>query len=298
MILYPENLEDFKRGIELCKEMELPRRIIGATSNLLFLDECLCTVLISTTRLTRLEVGENEIRADAGVMLGDLSRIALLHGITGYEGLEGIPGTVGGAVFMNAGAYGSEISKILVTVTLYRQSSGELQTFSCEDMEFAFRYSRLMNDRDLVVLSAVFKKNYGVKSKIYEKMELYHAKRHRYNEFCYPNLGSLFVDNIVRLLLRKKLRARVLIIFYSRLMRTVRFVTRQSPINQKFVIGVLSKEYDLATYSDTYSAKGLNCLTNSGQGTAKMCDYIDLIKRLCGQKIRMENEIIDGDPTM
>lgn len=296
LVAYPDNVKKFKLVLDVCIDLHLPTRVIGATSNILFLDDCVCTVLVSTIRLTCLEVGQTEFIAEAGVMLGNLSRLALRNSITGYEGFEGIPGTVGGAIFMNAGAYGSEISKVLVEVLVYKVSVGEIHTIRCEDMGFGFRRSKLMEDRDLVVLSAVFKMQQGSKSVIYSKMELYHAKRHRYNDYCYPNLGSLFVDDIVRMIVRKKMRTRIVVIMYSRFIRLLRFFTRQSPINEKFVIGILSKEHDLEKYADTYSLKGLNCLTNSGQGTTKMCAYIDHVKRLCGQPIRLENEIVAGDP--
>jgi UDP-N-acetylmuramate dehydrogenase len=137
------------------------------------------------------EVNE-EIIADAGMMLPDLSRFALYNSIYGFAGLEGVPGTLGGAVFMNAGAYGYEIKDTLVAVDI-ASYEGEVHRYSCAELELGHRNSALRkNEIEGTILRCYFTANKGDAEEISNEMEFYHAKRHKYQDFLYPNLGSIF----------------------------------------------------------------------------------------------------------
>ena len=113
ILLIPSKVEQIIESIKICKENNIPYFVMGNGSNLLVKDGGIRGVVIKLTGLTNLEVNEEEIKADCGVMLKELSDKALENSLTGLEFACGIPGSVGGAVFMNAGAYNGEIKNVI-----------------------------------------------------------------------------------------------------------------------------------------------------------------------------------------
>ena len=166
--------------------------VLGNGSNVLFSDDGYEGVIMhigSMMNEIRL-IDDETIYAQAGASLSRVCNFALENSLTGLEFAYGIPGYIGGAVFMNAGAYGGEIKDIFVSAEVIT-SEGELLTKKSEDMAFTYRYSKLMDNGDIVT-SAVFKLKKGDKSEIKAKMDELMGKRKAKQPIEYPSAGSTF----------------------------------------------------------------------------------------------------------
>lgn len=296
MLILPKTTEEVIQSIKLLVEHGVKYKIIGATSNLLFLDNSDYSCLLSTTNLKGIILDQtaNEIVSASGEMLGELSRFALLNSITGFEGLEGIPGTVGGAVFMNAGAYGYETKKVLKSIELIDEN-GSSRTIKKEELGLKYRNSVLKNGEVKgVVVSATFNIQYISQSKIEERMELFHSKRHKYQEFSFPNLGSCFSGSIYRVLGKKDSVFRITSMFYFLINYKIKLFRRESPINRKWINDIAIKRFNFKYEKQPFSNKNINTLVNRGQGTDEMLRYIEEINRLADSTIPIENEIVDS----
>ncbi|BAK99278.1 UDP-N-acetylenolpyruvoylglucosamine reductase [Oscillibacter valericigenes Sjm18-20] len=168
--------------------------VIGNGTNLLVPDEGLDRLVIDTSAgLNRLETGaeENQVKAEGGVPLARLADFSHKQGLGGLEFAHGIPGTVGGAMCMNAGAYGGEMAHVVETVALLDVESG-VKTLSRREMEFGYRHSILTDHPDWVVLYAVFRLTPGDPAEIRANMEALMAKRKASQPLEWPSAGSTF----------------------------------------------------------------------------------------------------------
>lgn len=168
--------------------------VIGNGTNLLVPDEGLDRLVIDTSAgLNRLETGaeENQVMAEAGVPLARLADFSRKQGLGGLEFAHGIPGTVGGAMCMNAGAYGGEMAHVVEAVALLDVESG-VKTLSRGKMEFGYRHSILTDHPDWVVLYAVFRLTPGDPAEIRANMEALMAKRKASQPLEWPSAGSTF----------------------------------------------------------------------------------------------------------
>ena len=190
ILLIPSKAEQIIESIKVCKDNNIPYFVIGNGSNLLVKDGGIRGVVIKLTGLTNLEVNETEIKADCGVMLKNLSDKALENSLTGLEFACGIPGTVGGAVFMNAGAYDGEIKNVIKEAQVMT-SSGEIVTMSKDELELGYRTSKVMKD-NLIVISATFKLEKGSKKEIKDKIDDFTQRREEKQPLEYPSAGSTF----------------------------------------------------------------------------------------------------------
>lgn len=150
-----QSLEDLKEAIKWAQEKKLEFVFLGGGSNILFSDNGYRGLVIQL-KLSGIEIKGNEIMAEAGVPLIKLINSAAGEGLSGMEGLAGIPGTVGGAVRGNAGAYGSATGNSVKEVQCLDVKTGELKNFSKQDCGFDYRSSVFKNEKNLVVVSAVF----------------------------------------------------------------------------------------------------------------------------------------------
>lgn len=189
--LTPENREELCQVLQLCREENLPFFILGNGSNLLVSDAGYHGVIISLCRsCSKIEVRGNEILAQAGASLAKTAAAARDAGLTGLEFAAGIPGTVGGAVYMNAGAYGGEISSVLHSVvTLSPQ--GEYREYTAQDMDFGYRHSRISRTGE-TVWSAVFRLEPGNREEISSRMQELARMRSEKQPLEYPSAGSTF----------------------------------------------------------------------------------------------------------
>lgn len=186
----PENAEELKNVLRECRRTGVSWYVVGNGSNLLVSDEGFRGVIISTEGLNKLKVEGETVAAGAGVLLSRLANAAWKHSLTGLEFAAGIPGSVGGAAVMNAGAYGSEMKEVLQAVTVL-DKAGELRRLANEELELGYRTSRLMRE-NLLVTEAVFRLEEGQKEQIRSRMEELAAKRKEKQPLEFASAGSTF----------------------------------------------------------------------------------------------------------
>ena len=165
--------------------------ILGKGSNVLFKDNGFNGAIINTTKFDEIILqDENTIFCTAGTSLMRLCKFALENGLSGLEFAYGIPGTVGGAVYMNAGAYGGEIKDVLINAT-HISKSNEIITKNNENLDFKYRHSYYCDSDDLIV-SALFKLSKAESESIKEKMDDFLQRRKLKQPLEYPSAGSTF----------------------------------------------------------------------------------------------------------
>lgn len=173
------------------KHKAIPYYVIGNGSNLLVSDEGFRGVILSLgSDFSKLQVSDNRIVAQAGALLSAVANRSLRESLTGMEFAAGIPGSIGGGIVMNAGAYDGEMKQIVESVTVLT-ASGEVVTYTCEEMDFSYRHSRLKQDGG-IVLSATFLLRKGNSEEIRAKMKDFAARRREKQPLEFPSAGSTF----------------------------------------------------------------------------------------------------------
>ncbi len=167
----------------------IPCLVIGKGSNLLVSDDGFRGLVIQTGKLDRITVEGTCLRAEAGVSLARLAAFACEKGLAGLEFAHGIPGTLGGAVYMNAGAYGGEMAQAVTKVRVFRD--GEILEFSGDEMRFGYRTSRLKEEGG-TVLSVTLSLSKGDSSAIRGQIRDLDARRKEKQPLEYPSAGSFF----------------------------------------------------------------------------------------------------------
>ena len=186
----PENTEQLKMVIAKAKELKLPVFVLGKGSNLLVSDNGIDGVVVSMMGLNEIAVNGDEITAGAGVSVANLCTTALNNCLSGLEFAYGIPGSVGGGLYMNCGAYGGQFSDVVVRAE-YLSLDGEVITIDSKDMLLGYRTS-IFKQNAGIVLSATFKLNKGESGKIKADMEDYMERRLTKQPLEYPSAGSVF----------------------------------------------------------------------------------------------------------
>lgn len=188
-----DNIEELKEILDLSKKNQIPLTIIGNGSNLLVTDKGIRGIT-AKLNLKDIEIkNENNkqiIKVEAGVPVGLLAQKLLKEEITGFEELSGIPGTIGGAVIMNAGAHGKELKDILKKVTAM-DYNGNIHEFANEECQFSYRNSRFQKEK-YIILQATLELEKGNSTEIKEKMDEYMQFRKEKQPIEYPNAGSTF----------------------------------------------------------------------------------------------------------
>ena len=191
---FPASGEQLVLLLDRARECGARPLVIGNGTNLLAPDEGLDRLVIATSAgLNRLEPGTqpDTLTAEAGVSLARLADFACKQGLTGLEFAHGIPGTVGGAVCMNAGAYDGEMKQVIERVTVLFPEEG-IKTLSCGEMDFSYRHSLLSDHPDAVVLRATFRLVPGDRETIRARMRELMARRKASQPLEYPSAGSTF----------------------------------------------------------------------------------------------------------
>ena len=187
----PQTTEELAQVILLCNAENVPYFILGHGSNLLVSDKGMEGVVIQLyNNLADFSIKENKVYAQAGVMLSKLGQATKDAGLTGFEFAAGIPGTLGGAVMMNAGAYGGEMKDIVEVVQLMDRN-GNLIEKTGEEMDFSYRHSIVENE-GYIVLGATLSLQKGDKEKIAERMEELAVARKTKQPLEFPSAGSTF----------------------------------------------------------------------------------------------------------
>ena len=185
------SIEQIRAAIQVCREENLPWFVLGRGSNLLVSDKGYRGVILSIYKdFQKTEIQGETVTVQAGVLLTTLSGKVLDASLTGLEFASGIPGTIGGAVVMNAGAYGGEMKDIVRKVTVLDQD-GEVRTLTCGEMQFGYRTS-LAKKKGYIVLGAELTLKQGEKEKIREEMQTLKAKRIEKQPLEFPSAGSTF----------------------------------------------------------------------------------------------------------
>lgn len=190
VLIFPSSTDELIELMQWIKNEDCPLTILGNASNLIVKDGGIRGITIITTSITNVTTEGDRITAGAGAAIIDVSQEALNQKLTGLEFACGIPGSIGGAVYMNAGAYGGEVKDCIESVTVLTRE-GEVHEYSNEEMDFSYRHSYLM-DKDDIVLSVTFKLEEGDETAIKDKMdELTHLRTSK-QPLEYPSCGSVF----------------------------------------------------------------------------------------------------------
>lgn len=191
LFVMPGSIQAVADSIRICKETQTPYAVIGNGSNLLVSDAGYRGVIIQIGRnLNQITRNGEEIRAQAGAMLSVIAKTALSESLTGFEFASGIPGTLGGAVVMNAGAYGGEMKDVLTEVTVLTRE-GEIRTIPAEKLELGYRTS-LAAKNGWIILEAVLRFQKGDAEAIRNRMEELKVQRVTKQPLDLPSAGSTF----------------------------------------------------------------------------------------------------------
>lgn len=192
VVVYPDNTEALCRAVSLAVEYGIRFFIVGKGSNLLFADEGFDGIIICTTKVNGFSVIGSSIRAECGVTLGELSRLAHKQSLSGFEFAHGIPGNCGGAVFMNAGAFGHETCEILESCTCFDARHNRKISLDSSQLQFSYRHSMFMEMPHLIILNATFRLQPGDMAQISMQMSANLQARKERQPQGYPNAGSIF----------------------------------------------------------------------------------------------------------
>lgn len=192
VMAFPNSPEQVGEILKIARRYEITPMILGAGSNILAPDEGLDTVVIELrTAMNRVEErSKGEFEAQAGAAMARLATFAMERGYTGLEFAHGIPGTVGGGVYMNAGAYGGEMCQVVTGVTAMDRE-GNLLDIPADKLDLSYRHSRFMNE-DLVILSVRVKLEKGDREEIRAKMAELMTRRRTSQPLELPSAGSTF----------------------------------------------------------------------------------------------------------
>ncbi len=186
-----ENVDEIKSVMRYCGENSVPLLITGNGSNMLVGDRGIRGVVVSVgKKMSKIEVDGERITAEAGALMSSVAAAALKAELSGFETLSGIPGTVGGGIYMNAGAYGGEIKDVLETVT-YIDRDGSVKTAKAEELDLSYRHS-MFEEGGYVILSCVLKLKPGNADEIKAAMRDYSKRRSDKQPISMPSAGSTF----------------------------------------------------------------------------------------------------------
>jgi len=190
IFIIPADEDALIKAVSLCREQGVSYFILGNGSNLLISDYGIDGVVISTEKVSAIAVNEKTIEAGCGAMLAKIAYLAQQNSLAGLEFAAGIPGTLGGAIYMNAGAYGEELKDIICSVRFLSQT-GEVLEYTSGQCEFGYRTSRFQREPALI-LSAKMQLQSGNSADIAQKSKGLNAKRRDKQPLDLPSAGSVF----------------------------------------------------------------------------------------------------------
>jgi len=187
-VIVPESVDEL---INIIKGLNNEKYVLlGNGSNVLAPDEGLDCYIIKTSKVNHVTVNGNKVFSECGATLPKIANCALEKSLTGFEFASGIPGTIGGGIVMNAGAYGGELSQVIEKTT-YCDKQGNLFEITNSEHEFSYRHS-FFSDKDFIILSSTITLNSGDKAEIEEKMKELNKKRADKQPLNFPSAGSAF----------------------------------------------------------------------------------------------------------
>lgn len=299
LYVLPDTTAKFAFLIKHLKEVHFEYKIVGFTSNVYFLDELNYGVVISTKLLTNLQINKKEqiIEVECGYSLADLVRLVLINDGVGFEGLEGIPASVGGALFMNAGAYGYSISDNLQSVKVL-DLKGNILSLDKSKCSFKHRSSIFRDTLNYTILSANFAYNLGNQKRSAKKIRTFHIARHQYQEFAFPNLGTMFSmhnSEFYKEVMRKSFFYSFTCVLLKLLLKNpiAKFIRRKNPNN--VMLNLLTMHYLKKDIDNkmAVSEKSLNILMNDGKSDFnRIYEHITTLDKKLRSDTFLENEIV------
>lgn len=191
LYVMPGSIEELSSVVKACRENDYPFMVIGNGSNILVKDQGYKGAIIEVNnRINSVDVIGDEIVADAGAKLSSVAMAAYENDLAGFEFAHGIPGNVGGAVVMNAGAYGGEIKDVIKWAKVLTED-GEVVTLNAEELELGYRTS-IVQKKNMIVLQMCIKLDLGSQEEIALIMQMFMQKRKAKQPLEYPSAGSTF----------------------------------------------------------------------------------------------------------
>ena len=193
LLVEPTDETQLVESVRLLRESGIPMLLLGRGSNLLLPDEPMEAVILRTTELPRtMHLDGTTLTASAGAMLSEIACAAQRACLGGLEFAYGIPGTLGGALCMNAGAYGGELCDVVRSVRVYDADKATIYTLSGEQMNFSYRHSLLLSNPHLIALGATLALHGDDHAAIEARMHDYMSRRRDKQPLEYPSAGSVF----------------------------------------------------------------------------------------------------------
>ncbi|WP_395386962.1 UDP-N-acetylmuramate dehydrogenase [Pediococcus parvulus] len=189
-LAFPKTVEQASQLLDWANQQEMALTVVGNASNLIVRDGGIRGLTVILTKMKEIQVTGNQVVAEAGAALIQTTEVAYQACLTGIEFAAGIPGSVGGAVFMNAGAYGGEISEVISEAKILTRQ-GQIRTLTNHELDFGYRHSSIQ-DYDDIVLSATFNLKSGDAEKIRSRMDELNRLRASKQPLEYPSCGSVF----------------------------------------------------------------------------------------------------------
>lgn len=190
VLAFPKNQEEVKKLVDYARDQEIPWIVLGNASNLIVRDGGIRGLVIMLTEMNEVRIDGTIVSAEAGAKLIDTTYAALEGSLTGFEFACGIPGSIGGAVYMNAGAYGGEIKDVFAEADILF-ADGTIRTMTQEEMAFDYRHSQLQEEKT-IVLTARFQLTQGEYDTIKARMDELTELRESKQPLEYPSCGSVF----------------------------------------------------------------------------------------------------------
>ena len=190
-MVFPETVSEIKEITTLCKKNNIPYMIMGNGSNMLVSDDGIEGVVIKiSSQMSKIEITDETVYAEAGVLLSTLSKNVMEESLSGLEFASGIPGTLGGAVVMNAGAYGGEMKNVIEKIG-YIDIHGTVHEMARDEARLGYRTS-VFSDSDDIILYCVLKLKKGNKQEILDMMTDLNSRRKEKQPLHLPSAGSTF----------------------------------------------------------------------------------------------------------
>ena len=189
-LAFPKNVEEVQTLVAYANDRQLPLTVLGNASNLIVRDGGIEGLTLILTRMNKISVTGNRVTAQAGAAYIETTIAARDHSLTGLEFAAGIPGSIGGAIFMNAGAYGGETKEVVESATVLLPD-GTIKRLTNEELDFGYRHSSVQDNHG-VVLDATFSLQPGDHDEIAAKMDELNARRAAKQPLDLPSCGSVF----------------------------------------------------------------------------------------------------------
>lgn len=189
-LAFPKNVEEVQTLVAYANDHQLPLTVLGNASNLIVRDGGIEGLTLILTRMNKISVTGNRVTAEAGAAYIETTIAARDHSLTGLEFAAGIPGSIGGAIFMNAGAYGGETKEVVESATVLLPD-GTVKRLTNEELDFGYRHSSVQDNHG-VVLDATFSLQPGDHDEIAAKMDELNARRAAKQPLALPSCGSVF----------------------------------------------------------------------------------------------------------